>query len=108
MVEYGTPADRLKALVYIGYDEPEIVKAFLKDTGIHIETKTCFGGDEMMSLLRDKAADYDLVVVDPEYTKKLVDSQLIRPLSESDYDFSQYNDRFKHFNDFYVGTNCTR
>jgi spermidine/putrescine transport system substrate-binding protein len=92
----------LNALVYTGYDEPEIAAAFEKDSGIKLRPTPFFGGDEMHSILRDAKGDYDMVVVDPEYLKKLVASHLIQPLVATDYNSDDYYPRFKRFADFYI------
>jgi spermidine/putrescine transport system substrate-binding protein len=97
------PKNELNALTYIGYDEQDLVDAFSKATGIRLRTKTYFGGDEMMTVLKESKGEYDLVVIDPEYLKKLVDANQLQPLSEADYNVSDYNDSFKHFKEFYIG-----
>jgi spermidine/putrescine transport system substrate-binding protein len=95
-----SPAGSLRILCYVGYDENDFLEAFASDTGIAIETKTYFGGDQMFAYLSQSESQYDVVVVDPEYLDKLVTAKRLEPLNALDFSFER---NFKAFNDLRVG-----
>lgn len=85
----------LNLLCYIGYDEPEFIGQFTKETGIKVNVKTFFGGDEMYSLLSGAKNTYDVVVVDPEYLQKLVKDHRLKGLPDSVIEAENYYEEFR-------------
>lgn len=90
-------AKTLSVLAWVGYEEDEVRKPFEEEFGVQLKFDTFTGGDRMFSKLSQAPSLYDVVVVDPEYISKLQTAGLIQPLRASDYDFSDYLDRFQKF-----------
>jgi spermidine/putrescine transport system substrate-binding protein len=88
-------------LCWVGYEEPEFISDFEKETGIRVNTKTFIGGDQMYSLLSQSTGEYDVVVMDPEYISKLHRDKKITVLNRQDYNFRDY---FPYFADFPLAT----
>ncbi|MGD9662749.1 MAG: PotD/PotF family extracellular solute-binding protein [Porticoccaceae bacterium] len=82
-------------LCWAGVDDPALLEAFEKDTGIKVQCKTFVGGDSMYSLLTNSSHQYDVVMVGSEYVGKLCADGRLATLDQADYDLSQYIPTFK-------------
>ncbi len=90
-------AKELRVLAWVGYEEPEIVKPFEKESGVKVLTETFTGADKMFAKLTQAPDAYDVVVIDPEYIQKLHAAGLLTPLDERSFDFSDYIPPMKKF-----------
>jgi len=88
-------AATLDFLCWAGVDDPALLGAFEKDTGIKVRSKTFFGADAMYSSLSNSINTYDVVMVGPEYMGKLYADGRLATLDPADYDLSQYIPTFK-------------
>ena len=89
--------NEVNLLCWVGYEEPEFVTDFEKETGVRVNAKTFVGGDQMYSLLSQSSGEYDVVVMDPEYIAKLQQDKKLSILHKMDYSFADYFDYFKQF-----------
>lgn len=87
----------LRLLSWAGYDEPEIIQPFEKETGVKVLTENFTSGDNMFTKVTKSPEAWDLVVIDPEYISKLHSADLISELNPKDFDFSHYAEPLKHF-----------
>lgn len=95
----------LNLLCWTGYEERSLLDVFEKKYNIKVNAKTFVGADAMFSLLTQTTATYDVVVVDPEYIKKLHAAGRLAELNPADYDFTGYLDELKEFPLCYVNGN---
>lgn len=87
--------ESLNFLCWSGVDDPALLGAFEKDTGIKVQPKTFFGADAMYSSLLNSRNTYDVVMVGPEYMGKLSADGRLATLDPADYDLGQYIPSFK-------------
>jgi spermidine/putrescine transport system substrate-binding protein len=83
-------AATLDFLCWAGVDDPALLEAFEKDTGIKVQSTTFVGADSMYSLLTNSKHQYDVVMVGSEYMGKLAADGRLATLDPADYDLSQY------------------
>jgi spermidine/putrescine transport system substrate-binding protein len=87
----------LNLLCWTGFDEPQILGVFEAKYGVKVQYKTFVGGDAMYALLTQSHGQYDVVVVDPEYIRKLYSAGRLSTLDPADYDLAQYIPSFRPF-----------
>ncbi len=92
----GTPPE-IKLLCWVGYDEPDFLEAFQKRHNIKVVTQTYVGGDEMVNLLSKSKGEYDLVIMDPEYIKKLQTAGRLQALNPEEFSFDDYLEPLQQF-----------
>ncbi|WP_142251423.1 spermidine/putrescine ABC transporter substrate-binding protein [Bradyrhizobium sp. UNPF46] len=85
----------LNVLIWGGYET--LLAPFEKQHGVKVNYKTFFGGDAMFALFTQSRGVYDVVVVDPEYIRKLYDLGRLSPLDGAGLDTSSYFPYFKTF-----------
>lgn len=95
-VTKGPPAE-IKLLCWVGYDEPDFLQAFEKKHNIKVNTQTYVGGDEMVDLLTKSRGEYDVVIMDPEYIKKLQAAGRLQVLSPEEFSFDDYLEPLQQF-----------
>lgn len=94
---------QLNMLVMAGYEEPQIIRGFEEKYNCKINAKLYPSSDEMMALIKSsKRGTFDVLSPDAPYVAKLVKADLIRPLEPNDYPFSDFYDRFKHFDQHWI------
>ena len=84
----------VRLLGWIGYDEEDLLRDFTAKTGIKVRVKTFIGGTEMLSILSASPNEFDVVVLDPEFVRRAVSSNLLDELNPADYDLSSYHPFF--------------
>lgn len=87
----------IKLLCWVGYDEPDFLEAFEKKHHITVKTQTYVGGDEMFNLLTKSKGEYDLVIMDPEYIKKLQIAGRLQVLNPEEFSFDDYLEPLQQF-----------
>ena len=103
LVNHNSEENKIVRLLgWVGYEEEDLVKEFEEQTGYTLKVKTFFGADKMFAMLSQEPSAYDVVVIDPEYIKKLYEAGLIQPIAEKTLDFSHYYEEFKHFEPCYI------
>jgi len=90
-------SSEIRVLAWAGYEEPDLLAALQKATGLHAVVKTYVGGDQMFTLLTQSKGEYDVVVVDPEYVAKLYAVGRLKPIAEGAVDTSRYFSYFQAF-----------
>jgi spermidine/putrescine transport system substrate-binding protein len=74
-----------------------MLEPFEKTFNVKVNYKTFVGGDQMFALLTQSRAQYDAVVVDPEYVEKLHAAGRLSELTPTDYRFDDYFQPFQRF-----------
>lgn len=87
----------LNLLCWTGYEEPQLLEPFEKKHGVKVRYKAFVGGDAMYALLTQSRGQYDVVVVDPEYIRKLFAAGRLSQLDPANYDLSAYIPSFRRF-----------
>lgn len=91
----GSAKETLHFLCWAGVDDPALLEAFEKDTGISIQFKTFVGADAMYSLLTNSKNQYDVAMAGQEYIGKLYADGRLAILDPADYDLRQYIPTFQ-------------
>lgn len=93
----GQGKQELNLLCWTGYEELQLIEPFEKRYGVKVRYKTFVGGDAMYALLTQTRGQYDVVVVDPEYIRKLFEAGRLSVLDPSGFDLSAYILSFRRF-----------
>lgn len=99
----ASSGETLRILSWAGYDEPEVIGPFEKETGAKVEFKTYIGGEQMLQFFNQSPpGTFDGIISDGEYVVKLMDIGAIAPLDATNFDsLSDYNEVYKDFPGFY-------
>ena len=99
-VAHPTPAragGEVNVLAWEGYDDPAIVNAFEKKTGIKVNVKTASSNSNQLDQIRAGAIQFDVVNPDTVWTEKFARSGLTMPLDRAD--FPHLDEMFEPFKD---------
>lgn len=91
------PPKELNLLCWVGYDEPDFIEPFEKEFHVKVKAKTYVGGDQMFAMFTQSPQTYDVVVVDPEYIKKLHVAGRLAELNPNDFHFDDYFSALQDF-----------
>ena len=80
-----TPANQVRLLAWRNAIEPEVLSAFASDTGIKVVVDGYDTPEELLAMADAGAIAQDVVLVPGVGLKALVDRDLLRPLSASDF-----------------------